>query len=126
MKEYVRFHKDGTASVRSNGYYYLIERPKVKIKVRTRYARGHSFREVIRYLVGEGRITNLNRRMHDAMRRAGQAYVVNLRVVLEVITMQNVLDLVHKMLYTILPDQFVFRFKLGRLLDIGLGGWATV
>ena len=62
--------------------------------------------------------------------QAGEIVMTNLvqmaGTILEIITLQNVLDLVHKILYTILPDQFVFRFKVGSLLDIGLGGWATV
>ena len=120
----VRFHKDGTATVRSGEWYYLVEKPKVRVKIRTRYARGHAFREVVRYLVGRGTVCNLGERAHQAMKNAGQTFVKHLTVLLEVLTMQNVLDMIHKALYVILPDQFVFRLKIGRFFDVGLGGWA--
>jgi hypothetical protein len=123
-EQQVRFHGNGAASVRIRDRYYLVEKPKIVLRWRRRFVGGRSFRECLRYLVGTGRVTNLDAATHARLKKIGRAVLKNLQVLLEVITVQTFLDMVHKILYTILPDRFVFRLRIGQGFDLGLGGWA--
>jgi hypothetical protein len=122
----VTFLPDKSALVKAgNGRddnYYWIRKPVVRVVRRRRYVRGKGRFEFVRILEGEGIITRHAAAIHEVLKKARKYMARNIRIVLEVLGVQNILTAIHAAIYTLLPDQFVFRFKIGNLLDVALGG----
>lgn len=122
----VTFLPDKSAMVRagngSDDNYYWIREPMVRVVRRRRYTRGRGRFEFVRILEGEGIITRQTTEERKRLQSQKKYMARMIRIVLEVLGVQKILDVVHAAIYTLLPDQFVFRLKIGNLFDLALGG----